>query len=115
MLGVVLAILTKLVAILKLELRNISERITSLIFLNIYTPMQQHVLTRIISLCFFFTFLIHLLFSLSLTKIFDIFYRLHYTSLLLHLIITHLVIDFIKTMQLANVPGNYYDLDKYRE
>ena len=41
MLAVVLAILAKLVVILKLGLRSISERITSLIFLNIYTPPQQ--------------------------------------------------------------------------
>ena len=38
-LAVVLAILAKLVIILKLEFRNISKRITRLIFLNIYTPM----------------------------------------------------------------------------
>ena len=37
MLAVVLAILAKLVVILKLGLRNIPKRITSLIFLNIYT------------------------------------------------------------------------------
>ena len=37
-LAVVLAILAKLVVILKLVLRSISKRITSLIFLNIYTP-----------------------------------------------------------------------------
>ena len=46
MLAVVLAKLVKLV-ILKLGLRNISERITSLIFLNIYTP-PQHALACII-------------------------------------------------------------------
>ena len=50
MLAVVLAILAKLVVILKLGLRNISKRITSLIFLNIFTP-PQHALTHII-LCF---------------------------------------------------------------
>ena len=44
MLAVVLAILAKLV-ILKLGLRSISKRITSLIFLNIYTPLQ-HVLAH---------------------------------------------------------------------
>ena len=43
----VLAILAKLVVILKLGFRNISKRITSLIFLNIYTP-PQHSLTHII-------------------------------------------------------------------
>ena len=36
-----------LVVILKLRLRNISKRITSIIFLNIYTP-PQHVVARII-------------------------------------------------------------------
>ena len=45
MLAVVVAILAKLVAILKLRLWNISKRITSLIFLNIYTPLQ-HALTH---------------------------------------------------------------------
>ena len=37
----------KLAVILKLGLRNISKRITSLIVLNIYTPMQ-HALTGMI-------------------------------------------------------------------
>ena len=46
MLAVVLAILVTLVVILKLGLTWISKRITSLIFLNIYTP-QQHALTHI--------------------------------------------------------------------
>ena len=41
------ATLAKLVVILKLGLKNISKRITSLIFLNIYTPLQ-HALTHII-------------------------------------------------------------------
>ena len=50
MLAVVLAISAKLVVILKPGLRNISKRITSLIFLNIYTP-PQHALTHIIFLC----------------------------------------------------------------
>ena len=45
--SIVLAILAKLVVILKLGLRNISERMTSLLFLCIYTPLQ-HVLTHII-------------------------------------------------------------------
>ena len=44
MLAVVLATLAKLAAILKLGLRNISKMITSLIFLNIYTP-PKHALT----------------------------------------------------------------------
>ena len=46
-LAVVLAILAQLVVILKLRLRSISKRITSLMFLNIYTPLQ-HALTHII-------------------------------------------------------------------
>ena len=46
-LAVVLAILAKLVVILKLGLRSISKRITSLIFLNICTP-SQHALAHII-------------------------------------------------------------------
>ena len=50
MLAVVLAILAKLGVILKLGLRNISKRITSLILLNIYIP-RQHALTHN-SLCF---------------------------------------------------------------
>ena len=40
MLAVVLATLVKVVVILKLGLRNIPKRITSLIFLNICTPPQ---------------------------------------------------------------------------
>ena len=50
MLAAVLAILAKLVIILKLGLRNLSKRITSLIFLNIYIP-RQRALTHI-TLCF---------------------------------------------------------------
>ena len=46
-LAVVLAILVKLVVILKLGLRNTAKRKTSLIFLNICTP-SQHALTNII-------------------------------------------------------------------
>ena len=45
MLAVVLAILAKLVVILKLGLRNISKRIISLISLNIYNP-PKHALTH---------------------------------------------------------------------
>ena len=45
MLAVVLAILAKLVIILKLGLRSISKRTTSFIFLNIYT-LPQHALTH---------------------------------------------------------------------
>ena len=44
-LAVALAILAKLVVILTVGLRSISNRITSLIFLNIYTPLQ-HALTQ---------------------------------------------------------------------
>ena len=47
MVAIVLAILAKLVVILKLGLRSISKRIISLIFLNVYTP-PQHALTHII-------------------------------------------------------------------
>ena len=43
--ALVLGILAKLVVILKLGLRNISKRIISLMFLNIYTP-PQHALTH---------------------------------------------------------------------
>ena len=46
-LAVVLAILAKLVAILKLGLGSISKMIKSLIFLNIYIP-PQHALTHIV-------------------------------------------------------------------
>ena len=133
MLAVVLAILTKIVVILKLGLRNISKRIRSLIFLNIYTP-RQYALTHIILFpkiidkanCKFdlkikealhinwrkpnlnaqqnhlsLTLLLWLppalfRYFLSLSSIifiiFDTNYRhLNYTSLLLHLITTHLV------------------------
>ena len=45
--AVVLATLVKLVTILKLVLRSISKRITSFIFLNIYT-LPKHALTDII-------------------------------------------------------------------
>ena len=48
-LAVVLAILSKLVIILKIGLRSISKRITRLIFLNIYTPLH-HALALIIPL-----------------------------------------------------------------
>ena len=40
---------------------------------------------------FFFAYLFHVLFSLSLTPIISLFYCLNYTLLLLHLITTHLV------------------------
>ena len=46
-------------------------------------------------LCFFFSFLFHLLFSLSLTLIIGIFYCLNYTSLSLLFIATHLVLHFL--------------------
>ena len=45
--------------------------------------------------------------------IIGIFYCLNYTLLLLHLFITHLVIDFITTMELTDFLGNYCDLYKY--
>ena len=45
--ALVLAMLAKVVVILKPGLMNISKRITRLIFLNIYTP-PQHVLTQLI-------------------------------------------------------------------
>ena len=45
--AVALVILAKLAVILKLGFRSISKRITSLIFLNIYT-LLQHALTHII-------------------------------------------------------------------
>ena len=103
MLAVVLATLAKIIVILEIGLRNISKRIKSVIFVNIYTP-PQHALTYImlwlslqlpsthVPLYFcFFAALFHLLFSLSLTLINSIFYYLHYISLLLHLITTHLV------------------------
>ena len=47
------------------------------------------------------------------TLIIVIFYCLNYTLLLLHLFVTHLTINFIITMQLTYVLGNYYDLYKY--
>ena len=55
--------------------------------------------------CFCFCFVLfcfcvslHFLFSLFLTLIIGIFYCVNYTSLLLHLFITHLVIEFVITM-----------------
>ena len=59
--------------------------------------VQQNHLALTLSLVIFclffclFALLFHLLFLLSLTLIIGIFYYLNYTSLLLHLIITHLV------------------------
>ena len=44
-LAVILPILEKLVVILELGLSSISKRITTLVFLNIYTP-PQHPLTE---------------------------------------------------------------------
>ena len=46
MLAVVLAILGKLVVISKLGFRSLSKRITSLIFLNIYTPPQHTIIDK---------------------------------------------------------------------
>ena len=51
MLAVVLAIVAKLVVILKLGLRSILKRITSLIFLNIYTPLHATCFDSYNSLC----------------------------------------------------------------
>ena len=48
-LAVVLAILSKFVVILKLGMRNISKRISSLMFLYTYIPLQ-HALTRLVLL-----------------------------------------------------------------
>ena len=48
----VLAILAKLVVILKRGLGNISKKITSLIFLNIYTPPQHALFDSYNSLSF---------------------------------------------------------------
>ena len=45
--------------------------------------------------------------------IINIFYSLDCISLLLHLIIAQLVINFIITLSLKYVLGNYYDLYKY--
>ena len=81
------------------------------ITLSLYS-LQSLFVCFFFSVCFF-AFLFHLLFSLSLTLIIGIFYCLDYTSLLLHLFITHLVIDFIITMQLIYALDNYYDLYKY--
>ena len=97
MLAVVLAILVKLAIILKLGLRNISKRITSLIFLNIYTP-PQHVLTY---LSFKLIDKGDSKFDLKIKETSHISWikpnlnaQQNYTSLLLHLIITLLVNSF---------------------
>ena len=55
--AVVLAILARLAVVLKLGLRNITKRIISLIFLNIYTP-PHHALAHTILFFFSFFFLI---------------------------------------------------------
>ena len=62
------------------------------------TRIEEHIKKENKSLVYlfflgFFVFLFHILFSLSLMLIIDIFYCLHYTLLLLHLITTHLVSD----------------------
>ena len=146
MLVVVLATLAKLVVILKLGLRSILKRITSLIFLNMYTlpqcfdsynslcfkiidkvnskfelkikevlhinlrkpnlNAQQNHLALVpfapFCLCsFFFCCFLHftssIIFIIS-TLIIGTFYCLNYTLLLLHLFITHLMIDFTINM-----------------
>ena len=64
---------------------------------------------------FFFAFLFHLLFLLSLTLINGIFYCLHYTSLLLHLITTHLVSHLSLSSFISSISkliiGIFYCLD----
>ena len=68
-------------------------------------------------LCIFFCFLF-VVFSISLssisTLIIGTFCCLNYILLLFHLFITHLVIDFIITIQLAYVLGSYNHLYKCR-
>ena len=63
----------------------------------------------------FLLFLLHLLFLLSLTLIIGIFYCLNYTSLLLHLITTHLIshlsLPFIIFSISALIMGIFYGLD----
>ena len=116
-LAAVLGTLMKLVVTLKLRLKNISERITSLIFLNIYLhsttlcfDSYNSSLTLIIGICYCFncihyyfislqytlchTFPFHILFSLYPTLFIGTFYCLNYASLLLDIIITHLVNTF---------------------
>ena len=64
---------------------------------------------------FFVAFLFHLLFLLSLTLINGIFYCLHYTSLLLHLITTHLVSHLSLSSFISSISkliiGIFYCLD----
>ena len=96
--------LATLAIILKLGLRNISERKKGLIFLNIYTFTTVcvtlfsflslfFVLFFVFFVFFFLSFSFHLLFSFSLTLFIGTYYCLNclnYNSLLLHFIITHL-------------------------
>ena len=72
--------------------RRITKRIIRLIFLSIYNPRRHALICWVF---FFFSFLFHLLFSLSLTLIIGIFYYLNYTSLSLHLITTHLYFHYL--------------------
>ena len=69
MLAVVLSTLAKLVVILKLGLRNTSQRITRLIILNIYT-LPQHSLTSIIFFLLKYLIKITLNWTGKLTKLY---------------------------------------------
>ena len=73
-LAVVLVIVAKLVIILKLGLRNTAKRITSLIFLNIYTP-PQHALTHIILFPFKIIDKVNSKFDLRIKEALDINWR----------------------------------------
>ena len=147
--AVVLAILAEFVVILKLGLRNISKRIVSFIFLNVYIPLQHaldsfnslsfkiidkanskfdlnikealHInwrkpnltLNKIIYLspfcysfrppcfycccccCFCFCFSLSSIIFIIFDTNYQYLYCLNYTSLLLHLITTHLYHNFL--------------------
>ena len=64
---------------------------------------------------FFFAFLFHLLSSLSLTLTISVFYCLNYTSLLLHLMSTHLVSHLSLSSIIFSIStltiGNFYCLN----
>ena len=113
MLAVVLAILAKLVTILKLGLRNIKKDNKYHIFKQLHSTLC---FDSYISLCFKIIRKTNSKFDLKIKEAVDInwrkpnlnaqqnhlaltlssiFYCLNYTSLLLHLFIRHLVIDFI--------------------
>ena len=78
MLAVVLAILAKLVVILKTGLRKISKRVASLIYLSIYTP-PQHALTH----CCFYYYYHYYYYCVSLSSIIFIVPGTNYRHLLL--------------------------------